>query len=124
MPFAIRWRGAGEAAYVIAVEGELDLFRAPQLREAFLDRLADGAREIVIDLSRTTFIDSTAAALLMTLPRLIGPGGTVSVVCDRPDVLRTLAITGVDRRVQVLAAPSAAPATTRAPHALARQPPR
>ena len=104
--FAITSRPKGADAYVIVVEGELDLFRTPELKQAFLDRVADGARLIVVDLSGTTFVDSTAAALLMTLPALMA-AGEVAVVCDEPQILRTLAVTGVDRRVRVAGAASA-----------------
>ena len=105
--FAIRWRRAGEDAYAIAVEGELDLFRAPELKDVFLQRVAAGARSIVVDLSQTTFLDSTAAALLIALPQLIGGRGEVAIACEAPHVLRTLHVTGVDRRMAIVPPPPA-----------------
>jgi anti-sigma B factor antagonist len=85
---------------VIAVEGELDLFGTPELKELFLDLVGEGARKIVIDLAATTFVDSTALALLMSMPRLVA-GGVVVLACDDPQIRKTFEITGTDRLVAV-----------------------
>jgi anti-sigma B factor antagonist len=93
-------RQPGLDTYVIAVEGELDLFHAPELKELFLDLVGDGARKIVIDLGSASFVDSTALGLLMSMPRLVD-GGVVVVACDNPQIRKVLEITGGDRQVAV-----------------------
>jgi anti-sigma B factor antagonist len=100
--FRLTTRSSGPDVYVIAVEGELDLFRTPALKDAFLDLVGRGARAIVIDLSRTTLLDSTGLALVLTLPRRIGPAGLVVVVCDNPHIRKTFEITGTDRRLTLV----------------------
>jgi anti-sigma B factor antagonist len=100
--FRLTTRRSGADIWIIAVEGELDLFRTPALKDLFLELVGRGARAVVIDLGRTSFVDSTALALLMTLPRRIGRGGTVIAACDNPHVRKTFQITGTDTRLTLV----------------------
>ena len=100
MRFRLSTRQPGFDTHVIAVEGELDLFRTPELKELFLELVRAGARRIVVDLAGTTFVDSTALALLMSLPGLV-PGGVVVVACDNAQIRKAFEITGADRQVAV-----------------------
>jgi anti-sigma B factor antagonist len=102
MRFRLTTRHCGSDVYVIGVEGELDLFRTPALKDLFLDLVGRGARAIVIDLSRTSMLDSTGLALLMTLPRRIGAAALVVVACDNPHIRKTFEITGADRRLTLV----------------------
>ena len=100
MSFRLSTSQPGFDTHVIAVEGELDLFTTPTLKELFLELVGEGARGIVIDLARTTSVDSTALALLMSLPRLVGDG-IVVVACDDPQLRKAFAVTGMDRRLAI-----------------------
>jgi anti-sigma B factor antagonist len=100
MPFRLSTRQPGSDTHVIAIAGELDLFRTAELKELFLDLVAAGARGIVIDLAATTFVDSTALGLLMSLPRLVG-SGVVVLACDNPQIRKAFEITGTDRRLAI-----------------------
>lgn len=55
---------AGGEASTLELAGELDLASAPAL-ESCLEELCASAREVVIDLSRVSFADSTGLAVLM-----------------------------------------------------------
>jgi anti-sigma B factor antagonist len=100
MGFRLSTRKPGFATHVIEVEGELDLFRTPDLKELFLDLVREGGRGIVIDLARTTSVDSTALGLLMSLPRLVGHG-VVVLACDNPQIRKAFEVTGADRRLAI-----------------------
>ena len=100
--FRLTTRRSGSDVYVIGLDGELDLFRTPALKDLFLDLVGSGARAVVIDLSKASFLDSTALALLMTLPRRMGRGGAVAVACDNPQIRKTFEITGTDRRLTLV----------------------
>jgi anti-sigma B factor antagonist len=64
--------------------------------------LGDGASNAVVDLGGVGFIDSTALrVLLRALPRFSRRGGTLVLVSDDRRVLRTLEITGLDRKFTV-----------------------
>lgn len=100
MGFRLSTSQPGHVIHVIEVEGELDLFRTPDLKELFLELVGEGARGIVIDLTRTTYVDSMALALLMSLPRLVGHG-VVVLACDNPQIRKAFEITGADRQLTI-----------------------
>jgi len=85
-----------ETAEVISVLGEIDLATAPELRTA-LDRVLDaGASSLVVDLSGSTFIDSTALGVLIgAWKRAQNQGRSMSVVASDPRILRVFEITGL-----------------------------
>ena len=61
--------------------------------------LGDGASNVVVDLAGVGFIDSTGLrVLLKALPRFEQRGGRLVLVSDDRRVLRTLEITGLDRK--------------------------
>jgi anti-sigma B factor antagonist len=49
------------------VSGELDLATVPELEQAVEAALTDGARELVIDLTRIAFVDSSALRMFIVL---------------------------------------------------------
>lgn len=89
-------------ATVVTVTGELDLATAPQLTETLDAARSDRPeRRLVIDLTATTFIDSTGMRTLANAAR-DGDGGHLSLVCPSGNlaVHRLIELTGFD---QVLA---------------------
>jgi anti-sigma B factor antagonist len=68
-PFNIQENRQGDR-YTLALTGELDLASVPAL-DALAARLcADGASEVVFDLRRLTFIDSTGLSAILSSMRL------------------------------------------------------
>jgi anti-anti-sigma factor len=57
---------------VVFVAGEIDMATAPQL-ESCLNDHAD--RDVTVDLSGVTFVDSTGLAVLVTARRVLGDAG-------------------------------------------------
>jgi anti-anti-sigma factor len=55
--------------------GELDIATAPQLEQEVRSLLARSVRDVVIDLSRLTFIDSSALRLFIVLNERAGTEG-------------------------------------------------
>jgi len=63
------------------VVGELDIATGPQLDEAIDRALDEGARDVVLDLGRTTFLDSAGMGALIRAVRSIDQqGGRMTVV--------------------------------------------
>jgi anti-sigma B factor antagonist len=62
--------GEGETAQ-LEVVGELDIASGPTLDAAVGEALEDGAREVVIDLGRTTFVDSAGLGALIRVVRTV-----------------------------------------------------
>jgi anti-sigma B factor antagonist len=85
-------------ATVLAVRGEADLHSAPRLRDAIATAIEDGAQELVLDLSETTFVDSMALGVLLgTMKRLRARGGHLRLVVPSAEIRRIFEITQLDR---------------------------
>ncbi|MDO8309086.1 MAG: anti-sigma factor antagonist [Actinomycetota bacterium] len=82
---------------VVAGEGELDAHAAPGL-QAVLDPLSQQKGiELVIDLSRVGFIDSTGLGVLVAaLKHVRESSGRLDVVVIAPRVLKVFSLTGLD----------------------------
>jgi anti-sigma B factor antagonist len=48
---------AGAGVVVVALAGEIDLYTCPEFKQELLHVIADGATLVVVDLTKTTFID-------------------------------------------------------------------
>jgi anti-sigma B factor antagonist len=95
-PFAINRRELDEQTSVIAVEGELDLSSAPNLKWMLVDQLQAGYGRLVLDLSLVTFMDSTALGVLVGVDRSLGADERLAIACPQRDVMRILELTGLD----------------------------
>jgi anti-sigma B factor antagonist len=83
---------------VIAVTGEIDLFTAPELKAAIADAIEEGRTRLVIDLTDTSFLDSTALGVLIgAIKRLRGRGGRLTIVNVDDNIAKTFEITGLDQ---------------------------
>jgi anti-sigma B factor antagonist len=100
--FEVRTAVVTPGTYVVSVTGEIDSFTSPSLEQELEWVLGDGASNAVVDLGGVGFIDSTAlGVLLKALPRFSRRGGRLVLVSDDRRVLRTLEITGLDRKFTV-----------------------
>jgi anti-sigma B factor antagonist len=98
MDFNARIEVAGDGAYVIAVAGEADLYSAPELRRELEAAIEAGGRDIVVDLTKTTFIDSTALSVLVEATKRLRPdGGRLALVCVDQNLVKIFRITALDR---------------------------
>ena len=63
--FAITEQSIDAERHVLAVRGEIDLFTAPELKQVLAESIESGRNYIVVDLTETTFLDSTALGVLI-----------------------------------------------------------
>ena len=104
MEFNARTEPAGDGAYVIAVAGEADLYTAPELKRELEAAIDAGGKDVVVDLTATTFIDSTALSVLVEATKRLRPeGGRVALVCIDPNIVKIFRITALDRLFPVFA---------------------
>jgi anti-sigma B factor antagonist len=83
---------------VVRPHGELDLLSASDLRHELFGLIEDGATTIVVDLERTTFIDSmTIGVLLGAVRRLQQRGGELRIACADTNIRRIFEMTLLDR---------------------------
>jgi anti-sigma B factor antagonist len=95
--FGIKDRRVNDDTHVISVSGEIDLFTAPEFKQRVAAPIDAGRSHIVIDLSATTFIDSSSLGVLIGAHRRLKlRGGSLVVVCDNEAIVKTFRITGLD----------------------------
>jgi anti-sigma B factor antagonist len=68
----LNWRQMEDGAVVIAVDGELDLMTAPQLRELLVRAIErDSPSVTTLDLEKCTFIDTTVIGVIVEAGQLL-----------------------------------------------------
>jgi anti-sigma B factor antagonist len=83
---------------VLEVGGEVDVYTAPRLRDRLTELVDAGSRNVVVDLSRVDFLDSTGLGVLVgTMRRLRAVGGTFGLVCAKEPLLKIFRITALDQ---------------------------
>ena len=97
MEFQIEDRPAGEDTQIVAVTGEIDLFTAPEFKARVSAPIEAGRTNVIVDLTGTTFIDSSSLGVLIGAHRrLKRRGGRLTVVCACESIVKTFRITGLD----------------------------
>jgi len=98
MNFDITTEQVDGGAYVISLAGEVDLYTAPEFKQQLLDVISQGGKEVIVDFSDTTFIDSTTLGVLVGgVKRLRTNDGQLSLVCSDRNITKIFEITGLDR---------------------------
>ena len=101
--FSIEDRRVGDDAHVVAVTGEIDLFTAPDFKQHVSAPIEAGVSRVIVDLSATTFIDSSSLGVLIGAHRrLAARERSLVVVASTSAVRKTLRITGLDGLFQVV----------------------
>jgi anti-anti-sigma factor len=96
VPFEVR-PARVDGVLILSVHGELDLATAPVLEEAVTAALAGSPPRLVLDLSPTTFLDSSGARQVARAARQAGrEGSVVQVVCPKDNRTVRLVIDMLD----------------------------
>jgi anti-sigma B factor antagonist len=83
---------------VLRVTGDLDLETSPHLLAGAEPHLADGGKNLVVDLSRLEFIDSSGlSALIRINQRVTASGRQLVIISPAPRVAKAFEITGLDQ---------------------------
>jgi anti-sigma B factor antagonist len=94
--FALTEDALDDDRHLVAVRGDLDLHTAPELREALTRAIDEGRNRLVIDLTETSYMDSSGlTALVVAHKRVRKRGGQLVVVNTDPSIGRTFEITGL-----------------------------
>jgi anti-sigma B factor antagonist len=95
--FAISDRRVAPDRHVVAVTGEIDLFTAPDFKQHVSAPIDEGVTHIVVDLTETTFIDSSSLGVLIGAHRRLKlRGGSLAIVCANEAIIKTFRVTGLD----------------------------
>ena len=98
MNFDIKTEQLANDTYAISLSGEIDLYTAPEFKQQLLEVIGQGGKDVVVDFSGTTFIDSTTLGVLVGgVKRLRANEGRLSLVCSDRNITKIFEITGLDR---------------------------
>jgi len=75
---------------VLAIEGEIDLYASPQLREKFDEMIIDDVRPIIVNLDKVSYIDSSGlATFIEAYQKLSGRGGKL-LLCHLTETVKSV----------------------------------
>lgn len=87
----------------IAVDGEVDLATADELTSAIDEVFSAGSDNLVVDLSDTSFMDSTGLKTLVMADRRFGEKQRAfAIVVDGGPVSRLIDLSGIDSSIRVV----------------------
>lgn len=86
---------------VVAINGHLDTYSAPDVRAALIDLINEGRYRQAVDLTAVTFVDSTGLGVIVgAAKRAVARGGRLALVVDLDGrVGKVLRITGVHKAI-------------------------
>ena len=93
---------------VVVVDGELDLWSAPELKRALCDQLASGHKSLVLDLGDVSFMDSTALGVLVGIDRRLSADERLVIAQAGSEVLRLFELSGVGSGMRIFPSRDAA----------------
>jgi anti-sigma B factor antagonist len=97
MAFAIEDRSVDAGTHIVSVTGEIDLFTAPEFKQRVSAPIDEGRTHVVVDLTETTFIDSSSLGVLIGAHRRLRRlEGSLVIVCPNDAIVKTFRITGLD----------------------------
>jgi anti-sigma B factor antagonist len=83
---------------IVDVEGEIDVYTAPRLRELLIDLVNNGHYQLVVNMEKVEFLDSTGLGVLVGgLKRVRAHDGSLDLVCTQERILKIFRITGLTK---------------------------
>jgi anti-sigma B factor antagonist len=96
--FGVQSSSPREGVSIVELAGEVDLYTAPEVKRELLKVIEEGAQRVIVDLTDTTFIDSTTLGVLLGgLKRLRAVDGEIVLVCSDRNIRKIFEITLLDR---------------------------
>ncbi|MGE5704213.1 MAG: STAS domain-containing protein [Clostridia bacterium] len=88
----------GNGSVGVSLEGDIYVEESAHIREELLQYISDGYKNLRIDMSRVTFIDSSGLGVLVAIQkRAIQNGGAVTIVGLKGSVLELFELTRLNR---------------------------
>lgn len=79
---------------VVRIQGEIDLYTAPKLRDYLVELVRSGHHNLIIDMEHVEFIDSTGLGVLVNLLKRIRIyDGSLRLVCTHERIIKLFRIT-------------------------------
>ena len=98
MNLTINTRKPSETSCILEVEGEVDVYTSPQLKQVIVEHADSGVKHLIINLAKVEYLDSTGLGVLIGgLKRLREVEGNMALVGPGMRILRIFEITGLDK---------------------------
>jgi len=96
LKLAIEKKAASANAFLVGLDGEIDLYSAAQLKPELAALVEQDIKYIVINLEKVTYLDSTGLGILLgILKKLRERGGDLLIVAPSSRIVRVFEITGL-----------------------------
>ena len=93
----------GDEGALFRLEGELDAYTGPPLRDDLGRAIEEGARWLFVDLSAVQYIDSVGLGILVgAAKRAVEQEGNLAVLGPPPQVLRVFEVSGTSELLNVV----------------------
>ncbi len=104
MNLTMNSRTPSETICFLDIEGEVDVYTSPQLKHDLVQMAERGVKQIVINLSKVEYLDSTGLGVLIGgLKRMRENGGNLSLVGPGMRIQRIFEITGLNKIFDIYA---------------------
>lgn len=104
MNLTMHSRTPNETTCILAIEGEIDVYTSPQLKQDITQLAEKGVKHLIINLSQVEYLDSTGLGVLIGgLKRLRENDGNMALVGPGMRILRIFEITGLDKIFDIFA---------------------
>jgi anti-sigma B factor antagonist len=81
---------------VVTVGGEIDVYTAPKLRDKITELVNAGHHNLLIDMEKVEFLDSTGLGVLVGgLKKVRAQNGSMELICSQDRLLKIFRITGL-----------------------------
>lgn len=98
MNMRVNSRTPNDTTCVLDIEGEVDVYTAPQLKQDIVQIAERGVKHLIVNLSKVEYLDSTGLGVLIGgLKRLREGEGNLALVGPGMRILRIFEITGLDK---------------------------
>ncbi len=104
MNLTMNSRTPSETTCILEIEGEVDVYTSPQLKQDLVQLAESGVKRVIIDLSKVEYLDSTGLGVLIGgLKRLREVDGNLSLVSPGMRIQRIFEITGLNKIFDIYA---------------------
>jgi anti-sigma B factor antagonist len=87
-----------DGVVVVDVEGVIDVYTAPKLRELLIELVNKKNYQLVVNMEKVEFLDSTGLGVLVGgLKRVRAHDGSLDLVCTQERILKIFRITGLTK---------------------------
>jgi anti-sigma B factor antagonist len=92
----VNTRPSGDKAHLVEVQGEIDVYTSPRVKETINELIEKGKYNLIINLEGVRYIDSTGLGVLIgALKKVREHQGRILLICTNPQIKKIFNITGL-----------------------------